>query len=216
MTEFRKYPSIPRYRKDIQITEKIDGTNAAVVISSDPDDVLNAPEEDIIENEGGTRTAVQAQSRNRMITPDGDNHGFARWVRENQVALYVALGEGYHYGEWWGLGINRGYGQKQVKGSKNPAEGKHFTLFNPDRYRDLDSSGIANLNTVPVLYEGDAVIDGVDMVEVTMRWLKVEGSRAPGAEGYDNPEGVVVFHTAARQLYKVTYEYDEGKWTAER
>ena len=32
MTEFQKYPSIPRYRKDISITEKIDGTNAAVVI----------------------------------------------------------------------------------------------------------------------------------------------------------------------------------------
>jgi len=29
---------------------------------------------------------------------------------------------------------------------------------------------------------------------------------------FDNPEGIIVHHDAARQYFKVTFEYDDGKW----
>jgi hypothetical protein len=70
------------------ITEKIDGTNAAVVV-----------------NEDGT---ILAQSRNRFITPRDDNYGFAAWVNTHKDEL-ATLGSGVHFGEWWGQGVQRGY-----------------------------------------------------------------------------------------------------------
>jgi hypothetical protein len=216
MTEFRKYPSIPRYRKGIQVTEKIDGTNATIVITPltgllEPDEVAR----ETVFNDAGSGFRVQAQSRTRLITPGkgNDNHGFARWVYDNNSELASLLGEGYHYGEWWGSGINRGYG---LTGDE-----KHFSLFNPDRYAYLQRPNYKNslLRTVPVLYRGPAYLPYTpadsqtrDAVEYAMQKLRETGSRA--AEGYGNPEGVVVFHEAGRQLYKVTYEYDEGKWAA--
>lgn len=218
MSEFRKYPSIPRYRKDIVITEKIDGTNSCVSIQPlhNEDGTLNlavkdAPVADIIENEAGQPVHVYAQSRSRVITPEQDNHGFARWVRDNQHALYEALGPGFHYGEWWGGSINRGYGLPKTE--------KHFTLFNPARY-ELSEVPEQLLTVVPVLYTGPAYLPYLpadsqtrDAVEYAMQRLARTGSRVRFAEGYDNPEGVVITHTASKHLYKVTYEYDEGKWT---
>lgn len=194
--EFQKYPSIPRYRKDISISEKIDGTNAAIVI-----------------DETGT---LQAQSRKRFVTPEDDNHGFAKWAYANKDELVRVLGPGYHYGEWWGSGINRGYGLARGE--------KHFTLFNPERYDYVNRDAYAGLvTTVPVLYRGPAYLpfmpadsDTRDAVEYTMQKLKREGSQVPFATGYDNPEGIVVYHTASNALYKVTFEYDEGKWSAGR
>jgi hypothetical protein len=192
MTEFQKYPSIPRYRKDISITEKIDGTNACVIIEED-----------------GT---IFAQSRKRIITPEDDNFGFAAWVHAHADTLAILLGPGYHYGEWWGSGIQRGYGL--TKGEK------HFTVFNPTRY-DLEGQDL--VTAVPVLYTGPAYLpvmaaDGHtrDAVEYTMSWLKTNGSQVPFATGFDNPEGIIVFHTASQSLYKVTYEYDEGKWSKDK
>jgi RNA ligase len=216
--EFQKYPSISRYRKPISITEKVDGTNAAIGIvkgMTGPECRSSFPEEDYgdvmtfvgLEDETFT---VYAQSRNRLITPDKDNHGFARFVWDNALELVKTLGEGIHYGEWWGSGIQRGYGL--AKGEK------HFTVFNPERY---DLIGQELVTAVPVLYTGPAYLpytpaatQSNDAVEYTMHLLKQNGSSLPFAKGFDNPEGVVVFHTASRTLYKVTYEYDEGKWSA--
>lgn len=90
MIEFKKWPKTPRwYDEEWSITEKIDGSNACVVI-----------------DEFG---AIGAQSRNNLITPDKDNLGFAQWVQDNKVQL-LQLGPGHHYGEWWGKGIQRTYG----------------------------------------------------------------------------------------------------------
>ena len=84
--EFKKFDSIPRLSKDMVITEKVDGTNACVVVMED-----------------GT---IFAQSRNKIITPTDDNHGFAKWVESNKEEL-LKLGVGYHFGEWYGCGIQR-------------------------------------------------------------------------------------------------------------
>lgn len=89
LTEFESFPKIPRWNREIIITEKIDGTNAQVVICED-----------------GT---VIAGSRNRFLTPTSDNYGFAAWVNEHLDELRT-LGIGRHFGEWWGKGIQRNYG----------------------------------------------------------------------------------------------------------
>lgn len=104
--EFREFPKIPRVSKGVCITEKIDGTNACVVVGEDG--------------------AVSAQSRSRMITPEADNYGFAKWVAAHAEEL-KNLGPGYHYGEWWGQGIQRRYGLEE----------KRFSLFNVGRWADL-------------------------------------------------------------------------------
>jgi hypothetical protein len=175
MTEFQPWPKIARLNRDITITEKIDGTNAAVIIDTD-----------------GT---VAAQSRKRLITPEDDNFGFARWVADNADRLAFTLGVGRHFGEWWGSGIQRGYGL--VKGEKR------FSLFNTARYADLvDGSG---LYVVPVLYQGPFSEGAID--EALDR-LEFSGSVA--APGFMDPEGVVVFHSAAQQMFKVTIKGDEA------
>ena len=89
MTYFEEFPKIPRLKRDIIITEKIDGTNAQVFIAED-----------------GT---MRFGSRSRWITPEEDNYGFARWATEHADGLRE-LGPGRHFGEWWGAGIQRRYG----------------------------------------------------------------------------------------------------------
>ena len=102
---FMGFGKIPRLFRDIVITEKLDGTNAQIVI-----------------NDEGTEI-VAIGSRNRHISPGDDNYGFAKWVEANQEEL-LKLGPGHHFGEWWGQGIQRNYGLKE----------KRFSLFNVGRW----------------------------------------------------------------------------------
>src|SRR5678816_3863858 len=91
--DFEPYPKIPRlFNREIVVTEKIDGTNAQIIVPENPNEPLIC----------GSRT--------RYITPGKttDNYGFAQWVEQNQESLRL-LGPGKHFGEWWGVGINRGY-----------------------------------------------------------------------------------------------------------
>ena len=84
------WPKISRLNREVIVTEKIDGTNACVIIGED--------------------CTVAAQSRTRIITPEDDNFGFAAWVRDHSEEL-KQLGPGHHFGEWWGRGIQRTYGR---------------------------------------------------------------------------------------------------------
>ena len=86
--EFKKFDSIARLWKDMVISEKIDWTNACVVV----DEEWN----------------VQAQSRSQIITTQNDNYWFARYVEENKEEL-KKLWVWYHYWEWRGSGIQRKY-----------------------------------------------------------------------------------------------------------
>lgn len=173
-TEFKPWPKIARLNRGMIITEKIDGTNAAVVI----------------DDEG----VVRAQSRTRIITPDADNFGFARWVYDNAGTLVDDLGPGYHYGEWWGKGIQRHYGQTE----------RFFSLFNVGRWDGTDFY-TPNLKVVPVLC--NPMLFSTEDINEQVGWLSKFGSVA--APGFDKPEGVVVYHTAAKQLFKVTLENDD-------
>jgi len=182
MIEFTPFPKVARLNRNIIITEKIDGTNAAVGVTEEGQ--------------------VYAQSRTRLITPDQDNFGFARWVQENASMLREVLGVGVHFGEWWGAGIQRGYGLKE----------KRFSLFNSHRWTEAlsPSSGdniieyVGALGVVPVLYEGPF---DQGAIEDSIAALRDEGSRA--APGFMDPEGVVVYLAAARTMFKVTVKNDE-------
>jgi hypothetical protein len=156
------------------ITEKIDGTNAAVVITEDGD--------------------FACQSRKRLITPDNDNHGFAAWAYDTRDELIDFLGPGRHFGEWWGKGIQRGYGMDY----------KVFSLFNSHRWgprRDGWELRPDRLEVVPTLYRGEF---STDAIEDKKDDLKVFGSKA--APGFMDPEGVIIWHPASGAKFKSTFD----------
>lgn len=92
--EFKPFPKIARWNREVIVTEKIDGTNASIFIG---------PEGEFLTG-----------SRNRWITPESDNYGFSRWAHEHKEEL-LKLGPGHHFGEWWGNGIQRNYGLKEKR-----------------------------------------------------------------------------------------------------
>lgn len=212
MTDFTPFPKIARLNRDITITEKIDGTNAAVVIvpfgSEVP--VLQNGDSAIIAYVGAEEPSglplwvVLAQSRTRFITPRQDNYGFAGWVQRNAEGLVDTLGEGTHFGEWWGSGVQRKYGLT--------GPDKRFSLFNAARWNGLLgeplewlSEEVPGLSVVPVLYSGPY---SEVAIQSTIDRLREEGSVA--APGFRDPEGIVVWHDEARQMFKVTLKGDEA------
>lgn len=208
--EFKPWPKTPRLFRDIVITEKIDGTNAAVQIVpvEDMDRVTHLTDAgtpkswELFDGDARQATAVLddfvvfAQSRKRIITPEYDNFGFAAWVEENAHDLVVALGAGVHFGEWWGHGIQRGYGMDKGQ--------RVFSLFNTHRHADVDDFEVPGLTIVPVLYRGPFQMEAID---IAMGDLVFAGSFA--APFYTKPEGIVVYHEAANQVFKVLLENDD-------
>lgn len=180
---FEPFPKIARLNREIIITEKIDGTNAQVHVLEDGH--------------------VLAASRTRYITPENDNYGFARWVKEHEDELRH-LGPGRHFGEWWGAGIQRRYGLAE----------KRFSLFNVGKWFDRHSGYELGDDkrcyapdccyVVPILYRGDFTDIAIEQV---LSDLGTDGSAA--APGFMDPEGIVVYHTAAKTLFKVTLKNDE-------
>jgi len=191
MTDFVGYPKIARYSREVIVTEKIDGTNACIFNGEDGEFLVG--------------------SRTRWITPETDNFGFAKWAYENKSAL-MTLGKGRHFGEWWGNGIQRGYGL--------PKNDKRFSLFNvtrwclhgqtPERipYQDPKIVKFQEIlppcvGLVPILWKG--LFDNLLVFEV-LETLKNNGSAA--SPGFGWPEGIVIFHLAGNVGFKKTIEKD--------
>lgn len=200
--EFQGWPKTPRLYRDVVITEKLDGTNAAVIVEpiaslDDAEDVDNAVAVVLRpspEAPGSLQAfKVGAQSRNRLITPEADNYGFAAWVFENAPELVDFLGPGRHFGEWYGAGIQRGYGLAD----------KRFALFNVKRFENAAEESNGLVECVPVLWRG---VFCDESVEEALDLLRDGGSYA--APGFMRPEGIVVFHVAAGQVFKVLLEND--------
>lgn len=187
MTQFKPFPKIPRLSREVIISEKIDGTNASVEIIPIE---TNQPITDIVAEVEG-EFYLRAGSRNRWLSVNSDNFGFCNWVVANAKEL-AKLGTGHHFGEWWGLGIQRGYGLKE----------KRFSLFNTFRWKDKELPN--GVYVVPELGIHDFASH---CIEMCLANLKDHGSYA--APGYMNPEGIVIYHTAAKQLFKKTFEADE-------
>lgn len=161
---FIKWPKIPRLENEIfHISEKIDGTNACIVITDDGD--------------------IGAQSRARLITPEDDNYGFARWVNNNAEQLVDNLGPGHHFGEWWGQGIQRNYGLTE----------KRFSLFNPTKDSPL-CWHVPKLLSCKFETLHENTINLLEDLETT-------GSRA--APGYMRPEGLVIYGEKSHVYWKV-------------
>ncbi|MDR5879039.1 RNA ligase family protein [Caballeronia sp. LZ032] len=195
--EFKPFPKTPRLKRDIIITEKLDGTNAQVVISFEPlDSRFGVDMTNVIAVKESTLPRhsyfMRVGSRTRWITPGKttDNYGFAGWCRDNADELFK-LGEGQHFGEWYGQGIQRGYG----------LDHKRFALFNTARWGDHNSDTPKCCEVVPVLRVGPMA-----SVEYAMNELRVHGSSA--VPGFDRPEGIIVYHTASQQNFKVLIEND--------
>lgn len=172
---FKGWPKIPRDNPfTVTITEKIDGTNACIIIQ-----------------DGGI---VGIQSRKRLITPEDDNYGFARWVLDNEEEL-LKLGDGYHYGEWAGPGIQ-----------KNPhnLETKKLFLFNTFRWNENNLNLPSCCNVVPVLFQGELEPDTINLL---LRALKTQEE----AKG-NTPEGIIVYYHAFRSYTKHTLSNRKGKW----
>jgi hypothetical protein len=168
---FKGFGKISRLNRQVIVTEKIDGTNACVVVTDDG--------------------VVTAQSRSRIITPEDDNFGFAVWVQKNAEELRK-LGSGYHYGEWWGQGIQRNYGMTE----------KVFSLFNVSLWMNGEKRP-ACCRVVPPL----AVLTGFAHVGGILDTLRRNGSVA--APGFMQPEGIIAYHVAGGHYYKATSEKDE-------
>lgn len=171
--EFIKFDKIARLTREVVVTEKIDGTNGLIAIGEDGE--------------------FQVGSRNLWITPEKDNAGFARWAYEHKDELTL-LGAGFHYGEWWGQGIQRGYGLTE----------KRFSLFNTSRWSDELGVRPACCHVVPVLYTG---MFDTGEIEDALHVLAIAGSKA--APGFMRPEGVVIYHTAGNLYFKKTIVGDE-------
>jgi hypothetical protein len=133
---------------------------------------------------------VLAGSRNRYLTPEDDQFGFAAWVRDHETELRE-LGFGLHFGEWWGQKIQRAYGLTE----------RRFSLFNLKRWGETRP---ACCHVVPVLYEGTFLQAAF---EIALDRLKLHGSFA--APGFMRPEGIIIWHAASGTLFKRTIEKDE-------
>ena len=174
--EFVAWPKIPRaVLGTIVITEKLDGTNACVIVQ---------------DNE-----IVGVQSRKRMLNvgKDTDNYGFAQHVFDNQEK-FLELGEGSHYGEWTGLGI---------QGNPHCLPEKRFFLFNTRRWGEHNPPP-EGIYVVDVLYQGEY---SHEVVDATMNSL-LESSKEAGYK----PEGCVVYFPKLEAMEKHTFEYSKGKW----
>jgi hypothetical protein len=143
------------------ITEKIDGTNGIIHIT--PDGV------------------VVAGSRNRWVTDEAgvpikeDNYGFGAWVYENRELL-KRLGAGTHYGEWYGLGIQRGYGLSEKRWASFDIRAKHH------------ERGIPGVDTVPTLCIRQ--LDSLNILDEVVAELSAKGSTL--VPGFMDPEGIVI------------------------
>jgi hypothetical protein len=187
LAPFEAFAKIPRLHGDTHITEKIDGTNACV---------------EYAQTETGYLMGACSRNR-RLVTVEvsehfhgqprvdwhgSDNAGFGQWVLANHDRL-VRLGYGRHFGEWYGQGIQRGYG----------LDHKRFALFREPK-GGLPEGLPENVSVVPTL----AIVGRMSttLIEAEYALLKAMGSRA--VPGFMNPEGVVVFHARAGQLFKLT------------
>ena len=220
--EFQKFNKIPRLSRDCTISEKLDGSNAQLLIynideelmfpfiNQDPISQLFINKYSLYEKDG---FHIFAGSRKRWLdcSSKGDNHGFAKWVKANAEEL-LKLGEGRHFGEWYGKGIQRNYGLDE----------KRFALFNVGKWhKSGEEKRLISIDpkteeeryteeapkccdVVPIIYEG---MFDTNSIENFIQELEGCGSYA--VPGFMNPEGLVIYHKASGKLFKKTIKDDE-------
>lgn len=100
--EFEEFPKMARWSREVVITEKLDGTNAQVVITPiGAGELAQIAEGWTLDRMGIVAVSkhgefvMRAGSRTKWITADkqNDNYGFAAWCQSNAEQLFE-LGEG--------------------------------------------------------------------------------------------------------------------------
>ncbi len=179
INDFKSFGKIENINKfEFSITQKLHGTNAQIHIWK----------------QNGLYQ-IKAACRTRYLTEQDDNYGFCKFVLANEDAIVNALGEGRHYGEWCGPGINSGEGLKE----------KGLYLFNWARWSDKNLP--PRFYTVPLLYEGREL--NLESINLIMDNLKANGSKL--VSGYMHPEGIVI--NIGGVFYKQVFNPEETKWT---
>lgn len=184
---YPSFPSIERLENlHCVITEKIDGTNGLIEywIDSNPNHFPYCQ--------------VRFGSRNRYITTTDDNSGFANFFFSHKSRILEIIGNLEEpptqsiriYGEWFGKGIQRGYGLDQ----------KYFMPFSSFWAEKMIEAGIPNIKEPAILYTGKFIEAEVDH---QMGILKFDGSHV--VPGYRNPEGIVIYFSHYNFRLKQTF-----------
>jgi len=210
---FEEFPKISRLSRPIVITEKLDGSNGQLYIQTCEQFEEENPT--IGEFEGpllyDDNYVMRVGSRKRWLdaSKTGDHFGFYKWAEEHFAKLCTGLKAGRHYGEWWGQGIQRGYGLKE----------KRFSLFNTHRWIDthttdpeIDYQGIGKSSFAPECCHVVPIVRTTNVFDTqaihdALNILSNIGSHA--APGFMQPEGVVIFHPHGNVLMKKTFKGDE-------
>ena len=187
------------------ISEKIDGTNGLIEIQNKAN------------NSNTGSMIVKFGSRNRYISFSDDNAGFANFFRhyekkfKNMAKEIIASSynedsqtdeiptENYPlriYGEWFGKGIQRGYG----------LDDKYFMPFSSFYAEHMIKAGIPNIMMPNIMYTGKFSLEVVDNC---MNCL-TSGSFHNLITNYDNPEGIVIYFPKYNFRLKQTFE--GSKW----
>jgi hypothetical protein len=201
--KFIEFKKIPRLSREVIVTEKIDGSNGQIYIVKEEEltsiDDYFFIEEHLLARKDNLLMFAGSRNRWLQIGKQNDNMGFATWVKENAEELFQ-LGEGCHFGEYYGKSIQRGYG----------LDHKRFALFNVSKWANQNEPLAEEQSycpkcceVVPTLYVGDFDTQKIYEALVMLKW---DGSRA--VPGYTLPEGIIIFHTASGHYYKKTVEND--------
>jgi len=219
--DFQQFKKIPRLSREIIITEKINGSNMQVFIYNLNEEILFPYEEDYkipskefinkytVAEKNGLLMFVGSRNRWLQVGKSSDNMSCASWCKERSEELFK-LGEGRYYAEFYGKGIQSGYG----------LDHKRMALFNVSRWHD-DEKRLISVNketgeekyteqcpscceVVPILYQGDF---DTNVINYYIDKLDREGSVA--VPNFKPAEGLVVYHTAAGQYFKKTISNDE-------
>lgn len=187
VAEFKTWHEINKFAGiHVVATEKIHGSNGQILVTTRPDGSLCAT----------------AGSRTRWLdaVSGPDNFGFAAFVRANEAEICEKLGEGRHYGEWVGPGVNSDYGLKD----------KHFVLFDVKRFSSerVAATGLPErFAVVPILYDGPYNSDAINKV--------FEDLRAGGSvfrPGFLRPEGMVLFFPQFGSRLKMVFKPEKTGW----
>jgi len=182
MDLFEAWPKTARGFGPALYTEKLDGSNVAVIFERRYGTEAFADMNNVVIKDTNTGELfiihVAAQTRTQMAFIEDDQVGIAQWVADRKYSLVRDL---YNFNR--GADLERHYGEYvKGKGLKVP----HVFLFNAYRWREAEFA-TEGLSVVPVLYEGE---HSYEQLTDTLRDLELNGSRV-----LDSPaEGVIVFH----------------------
>lgn len=191
--KFVPFAKISHLKSPCIITEKIDGTNACLEVTETSMTACSRTRRLVTTYADAPTVWYEHDAKGRPV----DNYGFGAWAAENSHLL-ARLAPGRHFGEWYGRGIQRGYGLPVKKLA-------FFNTSMTDPKATLPELAEV-VRCTPVLYEGEF---SELAIENAMATLMVHGSYA--APGCMHPEGVVVHFLHNRTSFKVVFD-GKGGW----